>query len=327
MRTAFALIFVSLWATCLHAESAGDAPETADRSNEPLLTELAWIAPQVDRIGVLTESRGECLRAPKEASQEYLVEVGAAAFASPFLLGGQAAREGLSCQSCHVNGHDNPAFLVAGLSDAPGTADVTSSIFSALREDHEFNPVQIPSLVGIKNKTSFGTQAPAPSIHAFIESAVTEEFQGVPPPETVLRGLTAYIEHLDPAACPTEPAPRTAERDLARVKRIFAAAGAALDHGDVATADFLILSGQGALGRIHERFAEPSLEPQRERLRSMSGALNVVRETIPDNISVARMMLARLSEQMPTLREDLRAHRRSSLYDVGVLRAALEAAE
>ncbi len=256
-----------------------------------------------------------------------MVEVGRAAFASPFLLGGQAARSGLSCQSCHVNGHDNPAFFIAGLSREPGTADVTSSVFSKIREDHEFNPVRIPSLVGISGKTSFGTQAPASSIHAFVKGAVTDEFQGAPPPQAVLDGLVAYVAHLDPAACVSPGVTRTVKRDMADVERTFAASVQALEKGDAATGDFLIISAQAALGRIHERFAAPALAPQRERLQLASSTIGDARAYAREEPVLGAIMLKTFSQHLPGIAQELHAHRRASLYDVGVLRAALGAAE
>ncbi|WDI30829.1 hypothetical protein PUV54_12780 [Hyphococcus flavus] len=296
-------------------------------TSSPILTELSWIASDSDGVEFFTREPAECFKRPKNQDDAYLAEVGRAAFRSPFLLGGQAARQGLSCQSCHMNGHDNPSFFIAGLSGAPGTADVTSSVFSKTREDHEFNPVPIPDLTGIADKQSFGTQAPAPSMHAFVSGAVTDEFQGAPPTETVLKGLVVYLVHLDPAACPSSDVTRTVQTDMAEVERNIAAAVQALERGDAAAGDFLIVSAQAALGRIHERFAAPSFEPQRERLQSASSTLGDARANAREEPVLGAIMLKNFAQDLPGIAQDLHAHRRASLYDVGVLRAALEAAE
>lgn len=290
----------------------------------PLLSELAWLGPETDRLKALTERPGECLRPPTDENAAYLVEVGRAAFNSPLLFGGQAARGGLSCASCHVDGRDNPDFFLAGLSGAAGTADVTSSVFSATREDGAFNPVAIPSLVDAARKRSFGTQAPAPTIHAFVESAIAEEFQGAPPPRAVLDGLVAYVEHLDRAACLGKGAARDVRADMAEVGRILAAAIAALASNDSETADFLIVSAQSALGRIHERYRGPALAPQREWLRDLSAGLAVARPYARNGAADASAMLERLSLLLPALTDDLVAHRRASLYDVETLATALK---
>ena len=295
--------------------------------SNPVLTELAWISPDGDTARALTSAPSECLRAPEEDETVYRVEIGRAAFRSPLLFGGQAARQGLSCQSCHVNGHGNPVFFITGLSGESGTADVTSSVFSNTREDGEFNPVAIPSLVGIAEKTNFGTQAPAPSLHAFISGAVEHEFQGAPPPDAVMDGLAAYVAHLDPSVCADVSMMRTVREDMTDVIRTLDAAITALDKGDAATADFLMVSAQAALGRVHERFAGAGLNDQREALRSVSVGLAAARRVAGESAVNGAAPLEQIRSIIPAITEDLHAHRRRSLYDVGVLRAALEAAE
>ena len=88
----------------------------------------------------------ECLPRHETAKQTQKIAVGRLAFRSPYLLGGQAARRGLTCQACHGQGQTNTHFFVTGLSSAPGTADVTSFHFSDELGDEAFNPVPIPSL-------------------------------------------------------------------------------------------------------------------------------------------------------------------------------------
>lgn len=287
------------------------------------LTELAWIAPNADKVRILMESPGECLRGPADDEEAYRVEVGRAAFESPFLFGGEAARGGLSCSSCHRNGHGNDAFFLKGLSAAPGTADVTSSLFSKTREDGVFNPVPIPSLVGVAGKDAFGTRAPAPSLHAFIESAVTQEFQGAPPPKPVLEGLSAYVAHLDPAACPDGVEPRTARGDMAGVRRALSAAHDAVRRKDFDTADFLLVSAQNALGRIHERYAASDLKPQRAALEALSAKLAAIRPVLSEDANGAAQRIGKSLRTAEALGDDLHAHRRRSLYDLETLAAAL----
>ena len=87
---------------------------------------LRWVHPEADIVSVLSEEPRECL----SAQANYQETLGRLAFRSPFLLGGQAARRGLTCQACHSQGQTNTNFFVVGLSDTPGTADVTSFHFS-----------------------------------------------------------------------------------------------------------------------------------------------------------------------------------------------------
>ena len=136
------------------------------------LSETQWNSVETDDFAFLSATPGECLAPAMDPEDQYRIEVGRAAFSSPFVFGGPAARSGLSCNSCHRDGHGNPDFYLDGLSGAPGTADVTSSLFSKTREDHVFNPMAIPTLIDIARKGAFGETAPQPSIHAFVASAV-----------------------------------------------------------------------------------------------------------------------------------------------------------
>lgn len=93
-----------------------------------------------------------------------------AGFASPCPAsggGGQAARAGLSFESCHRSGRPHPQFLFPGASGAPGTADVTASLFSSHRGNGRDDPVPIPDLSG-----------PRARLAPFIHGLVTQEFDG-----------------------------------------------------------------------------------------------------------------------------------------------------
>lgn len=276
--------------------------------------DAAWLAPGADVVLFLTESPGECLRAPGDPEQGYLVEVGRAAFRSPLLLGGQAARSGLSCNACHRDGRDNPAFFLEGLSDAPGSADVTSSIFSAVRDDGAFNPRPIPSLVDLPEKPHEEGEA---GLHAFIASAIVDEFQGARPPPAVIRGLTAYVAHLDSAACSRKPAPQTVTGDLQTAERTLAAAATALARGDGATAGFLLLAAQNQLGRVHERF--PGDREARLRLESLSRGVGALRERIDDDLALTPAGIAEKRLETQSLARFLHKRRGKSLYDAKAL--------
>lgn len=112
----------------LFLAAAFTAPSAA-----PPLRALRWLAPDADGARVLTNRPVECLPPPKSAGEAYLIEVGRAAFRTPMTLGGQAARAGIDCETCHRNGRRNADFHFPGISGDPGTADVTSFIFSSHR--------------------------------------------------------------------------------------------------------------------------------------------------------------------------------------------------
>ncbi len=327
LKRALAGALIALTA-CSPKERAETHPVGAFANATPTalnLRELAWLDPSADALKILSRGRHECIRPAENADLKYLVDIGRVAFQSPMLFGGPAARGGLSCESCHRGGRDNPDFFLAGLSGDAGTADVTSALFSKTREDGVFNPVPIPSLVGVAGKTAFGTQAPAASLDDFIENAVIDEFQGVPPSPAVVDGLSAYIAHLDDAGCAKAPEAKSITADINTARRAIELAGDALTRDDAATADFLVLSAQGRLGRVHERFAGPELYDQRRALERLSRNLAAIRTSLR-NGDDARASLAGAMIGAKTIIGDLEQHRRQSLYDVETLRAALGAA-
>src|SRR6185369_16706175 len=96
----------------------------------------------------------------------------------------------------------NPDFLFPGVSGAPGTADVTSSLFSTHRGNGTDDPRPIPDLSGPKDRLKVA-QAPAEArLEPFIRGLITEEFDGPEPTPAVLDGLAAYVRALNPVACP-----------------------------------------------------------------------------------------------------------------------------
>ncbi|NJS15549.1 MAG: hypothetical protein HC788_14335, partial [Sphingopyxis sp.] len=122
-------------------------------------------------------------------------QAGEALFNSPSLLGGQAAKGGLSCASCHVNGRGNRHFVMTGVSDAPGTADVTNSFFSPARGNGRFDPVVIPDLA-LPGKVARDPAAAA--LEPFIRTLIVEEFSGSEPTPAMLGALAAYVRAVRP---------------------------------------------------------------------------------------------------------------------------------
>lgn len=332
---------------CVGFALAGEAKAELfpSRHDVSLLSEARWAAPDADLVRLLTESPGECVRPFGNDGGERPAEIGRAAFSSPLLLGGQAARGGLSCASCHVDGRGNKDFFLEGLSAAPGTADVTSSIFSKVRDDGVFNPVPIPSLVGVKGKALFGAHAKAPSLEAFIKGAVADEFAGAAITRPVLEGLVAYIEQMTPEACPIAPQPVTPARAMNDVARTLAAAREAAGRGDAATADFLLVSAQAALGRVHARFPGERSERERAKLLELSSRVSTLRISAVGPVSPARPAdgrtlgrdgspagggAGRLSRDIASIERDALKHgkrlekkKRGSLYDPAAIAAAL----
>ena len=195
---------------------------------------------------MLLEQPATCLDQTADVAQ---VQIGQALFNAPDLLGGQAARASLSCASCHSNGRRNPAFFLGGISDVPGSADVSSSFFSRARADGQFNPKPIPDLA-LPGKIDRNPASHA--LEKFIRGLIVEEFSGPEPSPSQLAGLASYVRAL--RACPG----RTSERrnlntDLTLLHTSIAGAIGLLDQHDVAGASVLVKSARFRLGLIDER--------------------------------------------------------------------------
>ncbi|MFN9928488.1 MAG: hypothetical protein ACK53I_16280, partial [Phenylobacterium sp.] len=226
---------------------------------------MAWLAPGADLTDALGREPAECLTTPADPALARSVEIGRAAFRDPLLLGGQAARAGLSCESCHAGGRDNPRFRFPRLSGAPGTADVTSSLFSRVRGNAVFDPKPIPDLAGPRTALKTTTEA----LPAFIRGLVVEEFDGAEPPAAVLTGLADYVAALDPAACPaSREAPVTLAGHLSDARRALAAATTAPYPQ---TSARMIGAARAALFQIDERYQ--ALPAETRALRAAAARL------------------------------------------------------
>ena len=300
-------------AACASAPEA-DAPLTRDS-----LRALRWIAPGADRVDALTMRPVACAAKDKTSGNarsplDEQRELGRLAFESPTLLGGAAARMGLSCSSCHLNGRGNASFFVEGVSGAAGTADVTSSLFSKVRGNGAFDPVPIPDLAArdgkqIKDRKS---QAFRDKVHGLI----VEEFDGQEPPPEVFEAVLVYLDSLDIAHC-ADPSARVQAEALDDLGAVLGASAAMATHKvqpDVTL--FYIRVARERLERLHERFPGRADVPARlEALsRNFAEAADAVRDGKPFNIPI---------EDLGALAASLLREAPRSLYNPDVLRAAL----
>lgn len=248
---------------------------TGAAANFPL-SEARWVAP--GRVTVaLTRQPVECLAVPADRSIAKQIAIGRAAFRTPMLLGGQAARAGLSCASCHRNGRDNRDFFLTGLSDAPGTADVTSSLMSKSRGDALFNPKPITDLAASAATQKISRDAKSGALERFLTGQIVEEFDGHAPPPRVLAGLAAYVRAIRPDACP--PAIDEPITVSALLDDIEAATDAARDT-DAATAHLMLSSARWTLGRIDERYTTAELDAVRVKIRAADRGLANIQKSL-----------------------------------------------
>ena len=161
----------------------------------PALAEAENWLPPGSSTEMLDRPPPELIKPDTEKDREWLY--GRLLFRSPSLLGEKAVRIGLSCNSCHTNGHVNTSFYINGLSDRPGRIDVTNRFWQAGFEDGIANPLDIPSLRGSADNTSFGTVNIFPDLHAFTSHVITTEFAGPVPDEETIKALISYMNSLD----------------------------------------------------------------------------------------------------------------------------------
>ena len=234
----------------------------ADAPTRLPIRDVRWLAAGVplERVNQLP---AECYRPPIDPKERRSAEIGRIAFRAPLLLGGQAARVGLSCSSCHRNGRGNPDFHFPGVSGAPGTADVTTSILSSHRGDEKFNPKPIPDLAGDPEKRIASRDPSKPDLENFIHGLITQEFDGPEPPRAVLDGVAAYVRAIEPANCSGDDVSVSAK---SLILEVDTALRLARHERDRPTARLLIGAARSNLGRIDERFQVPGLEAERRLL-------------------------------------------------------------
>lgn len=200
----------------------------------PVLTD-AGVLPEGSVVQTLR------LRVPRQiltvlrrgGEQSYLVALGNMAFSAPGLLGGTARRAGISCESCHTAGARNSKFFVPGVSAYPGSADVTSRLFNPEAADGLANPIDIPSLRGIRFTAPYGHDGRFASLRAFVRNVIVNEFNGPEPSPLILDALVAYMRQfaflpnprLTPSGWLTDKASAAAHRGQRLFRNPFEAMG------------------------------------------------------------------------------------------------------
>ncbi len=161
-------------------------PATADAQN--------WLPPG-SSTEVLSDPPTELIRPDTIRDDKWLY--GRLLFRSPSLLGEKAVRIGLSCNSCHPNGHANEDFYINGLSDRPGHIDVTHRFWQAGFGDGNSNPIDFPSLRGVRDTPPYGTINIFPELHVFTRHVIVTEFAGPPPNLEKMEALVSYLNSID----------------------------------------------------------------------------------------------------------------------------------
>ncbi len=244
------------------------------------LTDLQWLDPRSDRVKFLTEIQTEPTSYDPSKDWSLDIELGRIAFRSPTLLGGLAARRGLSCQTCHTNGRSNQQFFVAGLSSSPGTVDTTTALFSRVLGDGEFNPIKIPSLQDITETAPYGHDSREPSLAQFTHTVIESEFAGEKPCARIFGALMVYLSALRTDADIATLTQLDLSRDLTNLHRTARVLSTTLRQQDKETSLFVIAAMHNQLRRIAERFTIVQSAKPKAVLVGWSHQLKAVREAI-----------------------------------------------
>ena len=295
-------IILAIAGLCL-AIAACQGPTKDAQQSDVDIAALQWISSDANRVAHVTQQPATCLKNPEDAA----VQRGELLFNSPLLLGGQAAKAGLSCGSCHRNGRGNAEFVFVGISGAPGTADVTSGLFSKMRADQVFNPVSIPDLALPEGQINVDRTAGG-VLEAFLVAQITEEFSAETPGSKVVADLSAYLRALDAAACARGTEEPQTWRDEMRRLRAGASIIVEPTHQD---GDAYRAAMRAALGRLFERYATDEFDRLRQTLISLSR--DIADDDFSEDITIT----------LNALEVSLAAGEAQSLYDPERLKQAL----
>lgn len=132
-----------------------------------------------------------------EESDLPLVAYGDMLFDSPQIFGEPARSLGISCATCHNRSDVNQQFFIPGLSHQPGSVDVDSAFFNPIANDRRDDPIDIPTLRGLRFTGPYGRDGRIASLRDFTRTVIVKEFAGEEPTAFVLDALVAYLEEFD----------------------------------------------------------------------------------------------------------------------------------
>lgn len=278
-----------------------------------LISDLNWSVLDKNEVGPALFAPKEQTNLYSQESEAYWqFELGRIAFRTPALLGGLAAREGMSCHSCHQSGGTNRHFFVDGLSSKPGTFDPTNALFSTHTDDGIDNPVPIPTLYNVTNTAPYPSDGRFPSLDQMVTHVIEEEFDGLSPPHRVSQGLLTYLSTLRKPASDQQQAisPLT---DLDDIRRMLGVMARAIDDEDVDVFEFVANATRRKLGTIHNRYF--NAEDIGERLLRWSTGIKKAREFVAaDRSSDASVELEKIEKSL-NRSDDFNAGMAASLYD------------
>ncbi|HEX9921535.1 MAG TPA: cytochrome c peroxidase [Anaerolineae bacterium] len=169
-------------------------PETS-----PSVALRPWLPPGTDlndqdplpRLVLNFEERGI------DEADLFLVAYGDMLFDSPQIFGEPARSLGLTCSMCHNRSDINQRFFIPGISPQLGAVDVDGHFFNARFNDFRNDPLDIPSLRGLRFTAPYGRDGRFASLRDFTRNVVVNEFAGEEPTPLMLDALVAYQLEFD----------------------------------------------------------------------------------------------------------------------------------
>ena len=162
-----------------------------------------------------------------------LVAYGDMLFDSAQIFGSPARDLGLACSTCHNRSDVNQRLFIPGASHQPGAIDVDGAFFNPIFNDRRSDPLDIPSLRGLRFTGPYGRDGRFASLRDFTRNVVVNEFGGAEPTPFMMDALVAYMLEFDflpnsmltPDGQLTESAPGAAQRGEAIFNTPFAGLG------------------------------------------------------------------------------------------------------
>ena len=162
-----------------------------------------------------------------------LVAYGDMLFDSPQIFGNPARDLAVACSSCHNRSDINQRLFIPGASHQPGAIDVDGAFFNPIFNDQRNDPIDIPSLRGLRFTGPYGRDGRFASLRDFTRNVIVNEFAGDEPTPFMMDALVAYMLEFDflpnamltPDGRLTETAPDAARRGEVIFNRPFAGLG------------------------------------------------------------------------------------------------------
>ena len=122
-----------------------------------------------------------------------LVAYGDMLFDSARIFGSPARDLGIACSTCHNRSDINQRLVIPGASHQPGAIDVDGAFFNPIFNDRRYDPLDIPSLRGLRFTGPYGRDGRIASLRDFTRNVIVNEFGGAEPTPFMLDALLAYM--------------------------------------------------------------------------------------------------------------------------------------